>query len=291
MVLRWQIASVALLISIAASAAAQAVLEVIPLGYRTADQVIPVLRPLLDPQGTISGHQNQLIVRTTPRNLEELKRVLATLDRPPRRLLITVREDAAARGQASAAELSGRAGIGNHGTVVVPPLAPGGEGGLVVRGGRGADSVQAGISAAESSATGRYAQSVHVLEGGEAFIRTGQSVPTRTVTRTVVGGQVIEQVTTSQHQDAMNGFYVRPRVAGDQVTLEIFQQRDSVAGGRTPAIDVRQIATTVSGRLGDWLEIGGSVQSGTAQQAGLLSRRETAQSDSRRVLLRVEEVR
>src|SRR5258706_15326332 len=70
------------------------VLEVIALRYRTAEQVIPVLKPLLDRSGTLSGMQNQLIVRTTPANLAELKQVLATLDAQPRQLMITVRQDA-----------------------------------------------------------------------------------------------------------------------------------------------------------------------------------------------------
>ena len=60
----------------AASHAQQSVLEVIQLKYRNADQVIPMLKPLLAPGGTISGMQNRVIVRTTPANLAELRKVL-----------------------------------------------------------------------------------------------------------------------------------------------------------------------------------------------------------------------
>ena len=56
------------------------VLEVIPLKYRTAEQIIPTLKPMLDKNGSMSGMQNQLIVRTTPANLAELKKILASLD-------------------------------------------------------------------------------------------------------------------------------------------------------------------------------------------------------------------
>ena len=49
------------------------VLEVVPLKYRTSEQIIPVLKPLLDKDGTLSGMQNQLIIRTSPANLAELK--------------------------------------------------------------------------------------------------------------------------------------------------------------------------------------------------------------------------
>ena len=55
-----------------AAQAQQQVLEVLTLGYRQADDLIPLLRPLLAPGGTLTGTSNRLIVRTTPANLAEL---------------------------------------------------------------------------------------------------------------------------------------------------------------------------------------------------------------------------
>ena len=85
--------------------AQNSVLEVITLKYRTAEQVIPVLKPLLGKDGTLSGMQNQLIVRTSPANLADIKKVLVTLDAMPRRLMIKVGEGrvVAQRGAAFAA--------------------------------------------------------------------------------------------------------------------------------------------------------------------------------------------
>ena len=62
----------------AAAHAQQIVLEVIPLHYRNAEEIIPVLEPLVARGGTISGLNNQLILRTTPDNLAEIKHVLAS---------------------------------------------------------------------------------------------------------------------------------------------------------------------------------------------------------------------
>ena len=76
---------------IAGSAAAQGSLEIIPLRHRTADQVLPALRPLMEPGATLTGQGTQLIVRTSPANLEELRRALDEIDRPQRRLQISVR--------------------------------------------------------------------------------------------------------------------------------------------------------------------------------------------------------
>jgi type II secretory pathway component GspD/PulD (secretin) len=61
--------------------AQQSVLEVIDLKYRSAEQIVPMLKPLLAPGGTVSALQNRLIVRTTPQNLAELRKVRRFLNR------------------------------------------------------------------------------------------------------------------------------------------------------------------------------------------------------------------
>src|ERR1043166_7339992 len=75
--------------ALAGQAAGQASLEIIPLRHRTADQVLPALRPLLEPGATLTGQGTQLIVRTSPGNLDELRRALDEIDRPLRRLQVS----------------------------------------------------------------------------------------------------------------------------------------------------------------------------------------------------------
>jgi type II secretory pathway component GspD/PulD (secretin) len=271
--------------------AQQTVLEVVPLRYRTAAEVIPILQPMLAREGSLSGYQGQLVVRTTPANLEEIKRVLAGLDTAPRQLVITVRQDAEAGRSASAAEVSGSVG-GDHGRVTVPGgREPRGGGSVVLR--DGDDSARLDVREGSGSQADRNTQSVRVLEGREAFVRIGQSVPVRErqVQRSVVGGRVVEQtVETTQFRDVADGIYVLPRVAGDRVTLDISAQRESLsrAHGGT---NVQSLVTTVSGRLGEWIEIGGVSRDSSAQQSVLLGRSATTARDSRRVLIKVEEAR
>ena len=52
-----------LLLFLAPAVLAQGTLEVIPLRHRTVEQVLTVLRPLLEPGGAMSGQSNQLTVR------------------------------------------------------------------------------------------------------------------------------------------------------------------------------------------------------------------------------------
>ncbi len=129
-------------------ALAQASLEVIDLRHTTAEQVLPALRPLLEPGGVLTGQRNQLIVRTSPANLAELRRALQALDAPARRLVIAVR-------------FSGEAAIERT------ELAAG------VRDGR----IEARARQERSAGAERVDQRIQVLEGRRARIATGASRP------------------------------------------------------------------------------------------------------------------
>jgi hypothetical protein len=56
-------------------------------------------------------------------------------------------------------------------------------------------------------------------------------------------------------------------------------------------MNVQSMATTVSARLGEWVEIGGIGMDASGQQSVLLGRTATASRSSGRVLVKVEEVR
>ena len=92
--------------------------EVISLKYRNFEQVAPILRPLVEPNGALTGMQSTLVIRSTRRNIEDIKRVLAAVDTLPRRLLISVRQDALATGSDQGGAVTGSVG-GERGRVVV----------------------------------------------------------------------------------------------------------------------------------------------------------------------------
>ena len=77
---------------LASQAFAQLKLEIIPLRNHTVEEMIPIVRSMLQGQGTVTGMRDQLIIRTTLRNLAEIKKVLAQLDRPLRNFRIIVRQ-------------------------------------------------------------------------------------------------------------------------------------------------------------------------------------------------------
>jgi type II secretory pathway component GspD/PulD (secretin) len=266
--------------------AQQSVLEVIDLKYRSAEQIVPMLKPLLAPGGTISALQNRVIVRTTPQNLAELRKVIEAVDSMPKRLMITVRQEAVGTGLASEAEVSGS--IGTDGARVT---VPGNRStlGATAQARQGDNVARARVLSSQSAATDRGVQSVQVLEGNEAFIRIGQSVPIPyfSVVQTPWGTQIAQSV---EYRDADTGFRVRPRVNGDRVTLEISSRRDSLADPYSQTFDLQRIDTVVSGRLGEWIDIGGVDQSRVQTQGGTISRRSGSVSDDRKVFLKVEQV-
>ena len=231
----------------------------------------------------MTGMQNQLIVRTTPANLTELKQVLATLDAQPRQLVITVRQDATLERERLQGDISGRVS-GNNAALAVPGSTNASGGTVTVQ--RGNDIVRGRIDSTRSLDSDRNSHSVRVLEGNSAFIRTGVSVPVRT--QAPYGNTV-------EYQDVASGFYVVPRLAGEQVTLEIRPQSESLARPEQNlprgSVNIQQAATTVSGRLGEWIEVGGITQSASAQQSTLIGGTRAASQDSRQILLKVEEVR
>jgi type II secretory pathway component GspD/PulD (secretin) len=271
--------------------AAELVLEVIELRYRSVEQVLPVVQPLVPKPGSASGMHTSLIVRTTAANLVEIRRVLAAIDREPRRLIITVRQDADMNRADEGAEISGSVSSGTARLIVPNGRDEHGASGQVSR---GDDRMQARVYSSQALQNDRTTQQIQVLEGSEAFIHVGRSVPAPrgSSVRNVVGGRVFEsRIDTIEYRDILKGFYVRPRLSGRHVTLDVSAQRDTPGNQGRGGMNVQRLTTTVSGRLGEWMEIGGIVSGRAFEESGTAYRTTTAAGDNRRVLLKVDEIR
>lgn len=287
----WRYWFAALLLCVGAGVAlAQTVVEVIPLQYRSGEQVIPVIRPLLGPDSSVSGFQNQLVIRATPAELAQVRRVLAGIDTAPRRLLITVRQDAAIERDRREAEISGSLGNDNA-RIAIPGSGSRSGGNVVLR--EGDDRLRARVIDTQRSGSSGSTQSIQVLEGRSAFIRIGESRPVRSrqVVRTIVNGQVVDRVVEStEYRNADIGFSVLPRLQGDIVTLDIDPRNESFDDARRGTVSVQRLTTTVSGRLGEWIDLGGITDSRSDERAALLGRSSTRTDERRGVQVKVEEL-
>ncbi len=174
--------------------ATEPVTEIIPSAR--AAELAPVLALLAGPGGSVSAYREQLVIRATPEKLAEIRRLLETLDRPLRNLLLVVRRGG---GQASA-DSSAAA----RGRVVVT------EGGT-----RLSASVQLQDSRQQTAQDDRY--QLRAVEGSTVFIATGQDVPVLTVLPTPAGA-----VAGQAYVPAQSGVRVTPRLLADgQVLLDI----------------------------------------------------------------------
>lgn len=276
------------LIVLLVSLPARADMEIITLRYRNVEQVLPILRPLVEPGGALTGMQDQLVIRASAANIAELRRVLDSIDRQPRRLLISVRQNADASSASRSASVSGTVGSGN----VVISNQPGGA--------SNEHNITARIADSRSTAADGITQTIQVLEGNPAMIQAGESVPVpnRVVTRTVNGVVVTDSVA---YRDIGSGFQVIPRLSGDRVMLEIISSRDtpartsssssSVSSSVPGSANIQRAATTISTRLGEWVELGGIDGSESRSTGGLLGSAGSQRSDSRRIQVKVEEIK
>lgn len=244
--------------------------EVIQLNYRTADDVMPVVQSVLGYDGRASAHGNQLIVNAPPEKLQELKDVLQQLDTRPRRLLISVDTSDANYVDERGYRVDGSASAGN----------------VEIQTGRGEvngrDQVR--IIRHSTSSRGGGTQQVQATEGYPALIQVGQSVPLTTTSVGPYGGVYND----TQYRDVTRGFYVTARLSGDIVQVTIDSHNDRVSQSRQGAIDIQSTSTRVSGRLGEWMTIGGANQSGQSSQSGTLQRYSTRGQDDTTVRLKVE---
>lgn len=266
-------------------AAAQQQLEIIKLNSRTAEQVLPQLRPFVEPGGTLSGMNNQIFIRASEANRRQMRELIAAIDRPPRRLLISVRQDSDGSVASAGAEVSGRIGGGDV-RIESRRTATGGAGVELRRGG---DVVRGQVYDSRSAGAERIAQQVQVVEGGRAYINVGTSVPVPL--RQVVmgpGGAVVSESVV--YRDLGTGFLAEPQLAGDNVTLTISPSHDTPGAYGPGSASIQRLTTTVSGRLGEWLEIGGTIEERSGSDSGVLRHSSRGASSGRRVLLKVEEL-
>jgi type II secretory pathway component GspD/PulD (secretin) len=263
-------------------------LEVIPLQNRSADEIVPILRPLIDEGGTVTGTNNQLIIKTTASNLGEIKQLLASIDTAARRLLITVRQDIEGMINTDQQGLSGRYKSGNISISGNNDRAD--NSGLVVSGqDTDGNRIRYRNLSTESKLDDKNTFTVQTIDGKPAYIQTGEQVPVPNRNAYITRNGVLVQDTIDYH-DVTSGFYVLPRVSGERVTLLVAPQLSRVHTDGNTTFEVQNAETTTSGRLGEWLEIGGiAEQYNTNSKVNLSSTRQSGE-ERRSIYIKVEEI-
>jgi len=250
--------------------------EIIDLHHRRVDDVIPIVLPLLESGGAITGADDKLFVRSNPANLAQIREAVAAIDRPQRQLLITVGQGSGAARDGTS--VRGSATIGSGDVQVGVNRPPAGESGATV------------ITRSRSVQTDQQnTSSIRALEGTEAYISIGQSVPFTSGTVTTGRYPPVVQQSTS-FRDVTSGFYATARVSGDLVTLEI-SSRQQAYRPRDETIDIKGATSVVTGRLGEWMELGAVREAQSGSSSGLLVWGRHTGSSEYSARVKVDEIR
>jgi type II secretory pathway component GspD/PulD (secretin) len=261
--------------------ASQMELEVIELRHRPAQELVPILKPFVTKGGSITGTDYKLIVRSTPQNIDELRKLLNDLDTALRQMKIYVSTDYEA--------ISAEREIAVQGRIASDPIdIKSDENGksIVIDSGRevegGASSVK--LHSSRSISREPSAQTIRVTEGQWANIQTGQAVPVTEQT-TNPDGTITR---TIRYHTVSSGFQVRPQISGDQVLLFIRPQRASINRSGDGQYDVSGLQTTVKAKLGEWVELGGTMQQMQSRSTGIASSGQASGQQYQQVFVKIE---
>ena len=238
-------------------------ITILPLHHRLPEQVLPTLEPLVSPGGSIVGTGNQLFVRTTPENLAELQTVLAAIDKPLQRLLISVRQGNVFRADERGLSIQqGSIQLGDNSQI----------------------QLEGSVQNDQKQSNSQSSQQVQTVEGAAAQIYLGQSLPLamRQIQRQ---NHQLVLTDTIEYVDVGTGFTALPRLIGDQVELNISPLQQQLNGNQ---IEQANLSTIIRGPLGTWIPLGGGEISSNQQQSGLAGSSNQRNTRQQHVWLKVE---
>jgi hypothetical protein len=263
----------ALLAPIAAPARPE--LVTIALQQRPAAEVSQVLKPLLQAHESVTGDGFTLILNVEPARLEQLRATVAILDRAPRRLRISVRQQLTTEDRLTTGGVTAEVGGDNTHLIAGPPDA-----------GSGADVRYRGVGVYGTDPQGRQRdsteQTVLALEGRPAHIAVGLVAPFDSLCEDAYGARH----TCTEYREVSTGFEVLARLDATGVTLDVAPQTQQLADDNVTTFQMAQ--TQLRGPLGQWLELGGEVASSGASRRGVLASTARSGRSERRIAIKVD---
>ncbi|WP_240674139.1 hypothetical protein [Crenobacter cavernae] len=234
-------------------------IEVITLNWRDANEVADALAPHLRAGESASALDNRLILDVSPARAAQLRRIVSSLDVRPVSLLVEVEQQSRRRGGSATIDWGGKIS------------------GSDVEIGTG-DGVDLRAKGRDSRADSR--QTLRLLDNHSGYIALSDSRP---LPWQVIGPR--GPIGGIDYREAIRGFHVRPRLAGGDRVLVDIATRDDAFRGRT--LDASRLATTVEGRLGDWIVLGGVGQDNRGREVVLFGAGASRANVARQVRLRI----
>ena len=229
-------------------------LSIIQLQHRPAEEVIPIVEPMLGANDAISGQGFRIFLQSSPETLARVRGMIEALDTPAKILQVSVIQGS----ERDIGELGISANIEIDSGDTSVDIGDGrgiqddAGGSVTYSTAKGSASID-GISTQESLRDTPIHR-IRVTEGTEAYIETGERIPyfygAAWRGRRGIAGSI-------EYKDAITGFYVLPHIRGENVILEVSPFKSSRSDTDGDNIDALSAGTTVTGRIGEWLMIGG----------------------------------
>ena len=225
-------------------------------------------------------------MRTSPKRLAEVERVVQQLDVARRNLTLTVRQGSQAENRGTSRGLSGEVDVGRDARVTLP-RGPADDRGAVIEHRSGDTRLRYQTRTEHGSASDNRTQVLRVQDGSRAYIRLGQSVPHVKRILSLAG----RQITIAQgveYQNVVTGFEVLPRVQGERVQLDITPRLSSLADSATGLANFQELRTTVNVRLGEWIDLGAISGAGENVRRAIVESATAGSNEQRSVWVKVE---
>lgn len=245
-------------------AVADTVMEVIPLHNRPAEEIQPLLMPLLEEGDIINSNGFNFIVKTSPERLENLRRLIEKLDTRLHNLMISVLQDS----HKTAEQLNAEAAI-----LIAPP----------------AIRLHGMTGDTRNVSRLQTAQQIRTLEGQAAHIQTGRQRPIENVTVYDSGYGYPGIASNTQLQEASTGFAAVTRLINpDEVIIDIAPWSDRFLNNG--GLSTQGIETSIRARLGEWVDVGGTINQQQSNSQGYTGLNHTTRNQNSGILLKVERV-
>jgi len=258
-------------------------ISTISLMNRPAVEVIPIVKPMLGTDDVITGHGFKIFLRSSAETLAQVESMIAAIDIAAKVLQISVFQ-----GRSRSLREQGISGNiqidnGNASVSIGTGKIVDSEGRIIINSG----NVSGNIGSTSTRSRSKYnpVHQLRVTEGTQGYIETGQQIAyfsgSNWKRHQAAGGSIdFKRVTT--------GFYVLPRIHGDNVTLEASPFKNSQRNAGAGDIETQRANTTITGPIGEWLLIGGATEQVNQSQKNTSSYTSTQRSNSESIWIKAD---
>jgi type II secretory pathway component HofQ len=247
---------------------------------QTAQTILSTIAPLYGKTVKFTARNNTLIVKAPGPVLMEIEQLINEIDIPLRNLLIEVTSTQDNINNLQENGLTGRVQLGDR-SVITNKTPKQNRPDMSIRYGKNGSIIKTTHTRRSISQNSPDHFKITALEGKWSFIQTGQKVPyysANQYNKNHNNNKYFPRQNSVQLVDVTSGFEVYPVVNGEQVLLKIRPHNNSMNQEYPDRINTRSMNTTVTGKVGQWIYLGGTMNQNNekSKTSGYSTRRKSS---------------